>query len=97
MKTIDRKITRAEATKTRDDTLIKAEEERKEDSIKSFIASLDTGFPDAQSRLNIRAKLNSLDVLLDALKSAQVRIFMLEGNSEEYDKAGAAIARAEDN
>lgn len=33
--------------------------------------------------------------LLEALKTAQVRIFMLEGNSPEYIKAGTAIAKAE--
>ena len=33
--------------------------------------------------------------LLEALKTAQVRIFMLEGDSDEYEKARAAIAKAE--
>jgi hypothetical protein len=33
--------------------------------------------------------------LLEALKTAQVRIFMLEGASDEYEKARAVIAQAE--
>jgi hypothetical protein len=38
---------------------------------------------------------NSHDELLEALKTAQVRIFMLEGASDEYNKADAAIDKAE--
>lgn len=46
-----------------------------------------------QNTMNDKTKL-TLE-LLEALKNSQVRIFMLEGNSEAYDKCTVAISSAE--